>query len=694
VGAEAQLAALLCALPLDEQAALGSFPFPIQAAALAAGVTAPGLVPALAELLERVPSYDFDAFALGSAAQGAPLSALFTYLLAKLGLLDTFQVDLRTMARFTRALEARMPHNGYHNGEHIADVVQSVALLLTGALQDLADLSDDPLTVLALLLAAAIHDFEHPGLTGDHLVAMSHPWALQYNDRAVLEQHHLSASFALLHSPGLDWTDGLSVAQQTRLRGTVIALVLGTDMKEHFTLLENFDTMLHRVRISGASRRRSRLSCVGLAACSDVPEGTPATVAALSEPETLLLLKIALKVADLGHLRAQGDIHQRWVGGLCHEFYNQGDIERALGMPVNNLMCRQRAAELPSALAASQVGFFDVIALPLISRWARATGARHWLERVNRNYEFWKAERDNASAVDRQEFVPFSTAIERIAGLPHELHMPDHELNDCGSGSVRWRRDSGGIPARRRESAAEGVLEELETMLMARSSTVGTLPSDSSGESEVDEEAAQEAHTRPPVTDARGRACDWCGLRPRARGGPRPSRAARAAAAAAAAATFAEVLSALEPSAAVWAPGEPVCWRARFSHSDAAAGVRACRLRYADFRRLLRISTSGVPAACLEEEALGHSSGEVNPNRHSPTRRPRRRSCETPGAAHPGLARHRVGHAYAQALTQAQLEDSVGDGGDMPGSSRSSVSWGEMDEERFGALHVNGTCEQ
>ena len=149
-----------------------------------------------------------------------------------------------------------MPRNGYHNAEHIADVVHSTSILLTGGLQDLVGLQEDPLCVLSLLLAAAVHDFEHPGLTGDHLVATGHEWALTHNDRAVLEQHHLAAAFRLLRAPSLDWAKGLTAAQRKQLRLTVIDLVLGTDMKEHFKLLGEFGNVLHRVRLHAAARRR------------------------------------------------------------------------------------------------------------------------------------------------------------------------------------------------------------------------------------------------------------------------------------------------------------------------------------------------------------------------------------------------------------------------------------------------------
>ena len=67
-----------------------------------------------------------------------------------------------------------------------------------------------------------IHDFGHPGLTGDFLVATSHPLALRYNDRSPLENHHASAAFTLMaERPELDAFEGLSREQRIAFRKQV-----------------------------------------------------------------------------------------------------------------------------------------------------------------------------------------------------------------------------------------------------------------------------------------------------------------------------------------------------------------------------------------------------------------------------------------------------------------------------------------
>lgn len=55
------------------------------------------------------------------------------------------------------------------------------------------------LEIFATLVAALIHDYEHTGTTNNFHVMSGSETALLYNDRAVLENHHISASFRYVY---------------------------------------------------------------------------------------------------------------------------------------------------------------------------------------------------------------------------------------------------------------------------------------------------------------------------------------------------------------------------------------------------------------------------------------------------------------------------------------------------------------
>lgn len=59
---------------------------------------------------------------------------------------------------------------------------------------------------LAILTAAACHDFEHPGVNNPFLIKIQDPIAIRHNDISVLESHHVAASFEImLGNPKNNW---------------------------------------------------------------------------------------------------------------------------------------------------------------------------------------------------------------------------------------------------------------------------------------------------------------------------------------------------------------------------------------------------------------------------------------------------------------------------------------------------------
>ncbi|NWS09134.1 PDE1B phosphodiesterase, partial [Motacilla alba] len=58
--------------------------------------------------------------------------------------------------------------------------------------------------LLAIVFAAAIHDFEHTGTTNSFHIQTKSDTAMLYNDRSVLENHHISAVFRLMQDEELN----------------------------------------------------------------------------------------------------------------------------------------------------------------------------------------------------------------------------------------------------------------------------------------------------------------------------------------------------------------------------------------------------------------------------------------------------------------------------------------------------------
>ncbi|KAJ9520545.1 hypothetical protein QJQ45_007397 [Haematococcus lacustris] len=367
-----------------------------------------GLFHQVESCLSSANSWAFDAFQLTSATAGRPLSVLAYWLLHQSGLAAWAHLDHTKLARWLCRIEDGYCANPYHNRSHAADVVQTMHMLLTrgGLMPGYAD----HLTQLAAYLAAVCHDYQHIGRTNDWLVETQDELALRYNDRSPMENHHLAGAFSLLKHPDMNFLQAMPKATYDRLRKLMIELVLGTDMKQHFSIVGSF-TAMHRsapattlhsaVKPSAVSlspsvttAEMSQLDQADTASRHSLVEETSRSLSPISDQDKLLSLQMALKCSDLGHLAAPLPVHLAWVSRLEAEFFAQGDAERAQGLTISPLCDRTK-----QGITKSQVGFFDFVALPLFNNFtARFTAAKPLLHGVTQNYRHWQAEAAVASA--------------------------------------------------------------------------------------------------------------------------------------------------------------------------------------------------------------------------------------------------------------------------------------------------------
>ncbi|GAX78254.1 hypothetical protein CEUSTIGMA_g5696.t1 [Chlamydomonas eustigma] len=115
--------------------------------------------------------------------------------------------------------------------------------------------------------------------------------------------------------------------------------------------------------------------------------GTQQAALDLDDEDAMLLWKVALKCADLGHLASKEAVHVRWVHLLEEELFRQGDLERERGYSVSPLMDRTKAG-----ITNSQPGFFNIIVLPLFASFTEALpSVKPLLDQVRKNYDMWSS---------------------------------------------------------------------------------------------------------------------------------------------------------------------------------------------------------------------------------------------------------------------------------------------------------------
>jgi len=228
-------------------------------------------------------------------------------------------------------------------------------ILREGKLREVVQLDDEE--ALAAIVAAAVHDMDHEGLTNEFYARMLDARALLYGMENVNEKHHVASCLLLLNMPEFDMLSSLSSRSRARVCSMLSNIVYATSLKVHFDVMREFDEMMNQGP-DFASDERARL----------------------------LAIKLAIKVADIAHATHDEMQHRRWTDRLEAEMWRQGDIEKRTGLPLS-----QFADRYNPGMRAGQTGFMDVIVLPMLRSFTRLLPAcTPLLEGALANYEIWR----------------------------------------------------------------------------------------------------------------------------------------------------------------------------------------------------------------------------------------------------------------------------------------------------------------
>nr|XP_048288480.1 cGMP-inhibited 3',5'-cyclic phosphodiesterase A [Myodes glareolus] len=331
----------------------------------------------LGSIMDQLNTWNFPIFDLVENIGrkcGRILSQVSYRLFEDMGLFEAFKIPVREFMNYFHALEIGYRDIPYHNRIHATDVLHAVWYLTTQPIPGLPSVisdhgsasdsdsdsgfthghmgyvfskmyhvSDDKygclsgnipaLELMALYVAAAMHDYDHPGRTNAFLVATSAPQAVLYNDRSVLENHHAAAAWNLFMSrPEYNFLGNLDHVEFKHFRFLVIEAILATDLKKHFDFVAKFNAKVN----------------------DDV--GIDWT----NENDRLLVCQMCIKLADINGPAKCKELHLKWTEGIASEFYEQGDEEASLGLPISPFMDRSAPQ-----LANLQESFISHIVGPL-----------------------------------------------------------------------------------------------------------------------------------------------------------------------------------------------------------------------------------------------------------------------------------------------------------------------------------------
>ncbi|TNN86637.1 cGMP-inhibited 3',5'-cyclic phosphodiesterase B [Liparis tanakae] len=383
-----------------------------------------------AALMERMNTWNFQIFDLvdrTGGKSGRILSYVTYTLFQDTCLFEIFKIPVREFMTYFCALESGYRDIPYHNRVHATDVLHAVWYLttrpipgfqqihsehVTGSDTDSdsgisqgrtsyansksSSISDDSygclawnipaLELMALYVAAAMHDYDHPGRTNAFLVATNASQAVLYNDRSVLENHHAASAWSLyLSRPEFNFLANLDHVEFKRFRFLVIEAILATDLKKHFDFLAEFNAKVNDVNSPGIDWT--------------------------NENDRLLVCQVCIKLADINGPAKVRDLHLKWTEGIVNEFYEQGDEEATLGLPISPFMDRSSPQ-----LAKLQESFITHIVGPLCNSYdAAGLLPGHWIneEGSDEDSEAGQVETDTDEDEDEDDELEDELAPER-----------------------------------------------------------------------------------------------------------------------------------------------------------------------------------------------------------------------------------------------------------------------------------------
>ncbi|XP_075935024.1 high affinity cAMP-specific and IBMX-insensitive 3',5'-cyclic phosphodiesterase 8B isoform X5 [Anarhichas minor] len=342
---------------------------------LAIPVTLNDVPPPIAEMLNDEECWEFNILELEAATHKRPLTYLGLKIFTSFGVCDFLSCSEATLRSWLQLMEASYhSSNSYHNSTHAADVLHATAYFLR---KERVKTSLDQLDEVAALIAATVHDVDHPGRTNSFLCNAGSELAILYNDTAVLESHHAALAFQLtVRDSKSNIFKNTDRNQFRTLRQAIIDMVLATEMTRHFEHVSKFVNSINKPMAAMEETSTSSVNsdCEGQANIRNSPENR------------LLIKRMLIKCADVANPCRPLELCIEWAGRISEEYFAQTDEEKTQGLPVVMPVFDRNTCSVPK----SQISFMDYFITDMFDAWDAFASLPGLMEHLSENYKYWK----------------------------------------------------------------------------------------------------------------------------------------------------------------------------------------------------------------------------------------------------------------------------------------------------------------
>uniref|UniRef100_A0A8C2UG47 Phosphodiesterase n=1 Tax=Coturnix japonica TaxID=93934 RepID=A0A8C2UG47_COTJA len=328
--------------------------------------------PRITQAMENEEHWDFDIFELEAATHKRPLVYLGLKIFARFGICEFLNCSESTLRSWLQVIEANYhSSNSYHNSTHSADVLHATAYFLS---KERVKQTLDPIDEVAALIAATVHDVDHPGRTNSFLCNAGSELAILYNDTAVLESHHAALAFQLTtRDDKCNIFKNMERNEYRTLRQAIIDMVLATEMTKHFEHVNKF--------VNSINKPLAALEENGNNGDGDSIKNV------LTSPENRILIKrMLIKCADISNPCRPIEQCIEWAGRISEEYFAQTDEEKRQGLPVVMPVFDRNTCSIPK----SQISFIDYFITDMFDAWDAFADLPNLMQHLDNNFKYWK----------------------------------------------------------------------------------------------------------------------------------------------------------------------------------------------------------------------------------------------------------------------------------------------------------------
>ena len=262
----------------------------------------------------------------------------------------------------------------YHNELHASDVLQTSYIMAT--LSNLQNEMD--LTILDLsgfFIASIIHDYKHPGLNNNFHINKRSDLSRRYNDISVLENYHVSSAFKIISQKNSNIFWDIQNEEYRVVRKRIVECVLATDMAKHAKEVARL-----KIKIENYKNSKNNESYL-----VNLIKETSEENKFDRQQE---VLNFFIHCADISNPTKPKNVCVKWTELVMKEFFEQGDLEKSLNLPVS-FLCDRSTTNIPK----SQIGFINNIVMPCFNLLSQiAPKLSYLVDNLKINCKYWNEE--------------------------------------------------------------------------------------------------------------------------------------------------------------------------------------------------------------------------------------------------------------------------------------------------------------